>query len=227
MRVLAEALASYVPWRIVDRLVGGKSCAPFAECFPAALLFADISGSTALAERLATQGPAGAEELSRLLNAYLGALVDAVIAHGGDVVKFAGDGLFALWPADSVRELPAMARRAAQCALTVQQTLRRLEFNAGPGVSMRIGVGAGEVVGMAVGAADSCMEYVVLGAPVADTCRAEELAQPGEVVLTADAWGAVRDTSVGAQLPFGGARLDSGPQRGTPPGTCAVVRRCR
>ena len=156
-----------------------------------------------------TQGPAGAEELSRLLNAYLGALVDAVIAHGGDVVKFAGDGLFALWPADTGGEVPAVARRAAQCALTVQQTLRRLGSSEGPRVSMRIGVGAGQVVGMAVGAADSCMEYVVLGAPIAETCRAEELAQPGEVMLTADAWAAVRDTSVGAQLPFGGARLDT------------------
>ena len=207
MRVLAGALASYVPSRIVARLVGGDPCAPFTECFPAALLFADISGSTALAEQLATMGPAGAEELSRLLNAHLGPLIDVVIAHGGDVVKFAGDGLFALWP-DTVGDLGVVARRAAQCALAVQETLRRLRPSNGPRVSMRIGVGAGEVVGMAVGVADSCMEYVVLGAPIADTCRAEELAQPGEVMLTANAWGAVRATSIGAQLPFGGARLD-------------------
>ena len=45
--------------------------APEGERFPAAVLLADISGFTALAERLSQKGPVGAEELTSVLNAYL------------------------------------------------------------------------------------------------------------------------------------------------------------
>ena len=71
---------------------------PRAERFEAAVLFADISGFTTLAETLARRGPAGVDELTRLLNRHFGSLIDIIDAHGGDVVKFAGDALFALWP---------------------------------------------------------------------------------------------------------------------------------
>lgn len=207
MRTLADALARYVPARIVARLSAGETCAPFAERFPAALLFADVSGSTALAERLAEQGPTGADELSRLLNAYLGALVDAVIGHGGDVVKFAGDGLFALWPAAEGEALAGPTRRAAQCALSVQRMLQLRGRNDAVRLSVGIAVGAGEVTGLAVGSPDDRMEFLIVGEAVTQTCRAEQCAHPGEVVLTADAWRALRNSCTGVPLPSGGARL--------------------
>ena len=209
MRNLADALVSYVPARIVARLAAGGSSEPFAERLSAALLFADISDSTALAERLAAQGSAGAEEFSRLLNAYLGVLIDEVSAHGGDVVKFAGDGLFALWPADEDDGLATATRRAAQCALAVQQTLRVRGPKEVIRLAMRIGVGAGEVIGAVVGSPMDRMEYLIVGAPVMEACRAERIAQPFEVVLTADARRVLGDGCVGVPLPFGGMRLEA------------------
>ena len=202
----ADALASYVPSRLIERLRAGRSCAPFVERFPAALLFADISGSVALADRLAKRGPAGADEFSRALNAYLGAVIDVVSAHGGDVVKFAGDGLFALWPS-AENDLAAATRLAAQCGLAVQHALRVLGAGAAVPLSMSVGVGAGAVTGIAVGTPDARMEYVILGAPVMEACHAEHAALPGEVVLTADAWRALGDACVAVPLEFGGARL--------------------
>src|SRR5437867_8848650 len=71
----------------------------------AAVLFADISGFTALAEELGPRGPAGAEELTSRLNACFGQLISLVAEHGGDVVKFAGDALLALWRGTE-RDLP-------------------------------------------------------------------------------------------------------------------------
>ena len=62
-------------------------------------LFADISGFTALTERLAQQGPAGAETLTHLLNTYFDQLIDLITDSGGDVVKFAGDALIVTFPA--------------------------------------------------------------------------------------------------------------------------------
>ena len=103
MSDLIETLTSYVPTLISRRLAIDPMPidSPASERFAAAVLFADISGFTALTERLAQQGPAGAEELTHLLNTYFDRLINLITAHGGDVVKFAGDALIALWPAAS------------------------------------------------------------------------------------------------------------------------------
>ena len=74
-----------------------------------AVLFADISGFTALSERLAAKGADGVEELTQILNAYFGRLIEVIVDHGGDVVKFAGDALLAFWPVRTQHDLPAAA----------------------------------------------------------------------------------------------------------------------
>ncbi len=119
---LVKTLTRYIPTLIAGRLAADPAPIrqPTAERFAAALLFVDISGFTRLTERLAQHGPSGVEELSRLLNAYFGQLTDIVFVHGGDVVKFAGDALLAIWPG---LPLPEATLRAAQCALAVQAAL--------------------------------------------------------------------------------------------------------
>src|SRR5215468_4816365 len=94
MTAATNALIPYVPRLVRHQLAvrRGQAQAPFADSLPAAALFVDISGSTALAERLAARGPTGAEELSALFNAYFGRLIELIGAHGGDVMQFAGDG---------------------------------------------------------------------------------------------------------------------------------------
>ena len=124
MSEIIETLASYVPTLITRRLAidPTRISEPASERFPAAVLFADISGFTALTEQLARGGPAGAEELTHLLNAYFDQLIDLIAGYGGDIVKFAGDALIALWPvADEVgisaaESLLRLTRQAAQCS---------------------------------------------------------------------------------------------------------------
>ena len=101
MSDLIETLTSYVPTLVARRLATDPTppTQAEAESLPAAVLFADISGFTALTERLAQRGPAGIEELTHLLNEYFGQLIDLINIYGGDVFKFAGDALLALWPA--------------------------------------------------------------------------------------------------------------------------------
>jgi class 3 adenylate cyclase len=81
-----------------QRLGIGKRVAVEVAGFDAAALFADISGFTALAERLARSGPSGVEALSELLNGCFGELVELVAVHRGDVVKFAGAALLGCRP---------------------------------------------------------------------------------------------------------------------------------
>lgn len=61
------------------------------------------SGFTAWTEQLAEQGPEGAETLTAVLNDYFGRVIDSIEESGGDLVKFAGDALLALWPAQTGR----------------------------------------------------------------------------------------------------------------------------
>src|SRR5215211_6807320 len=97
---LTGLLASYVPRLIQNRVAQNPTPidAPLAKDFLAVVMFADISGFTALTERLAEKGTAGVEKLARILNDYLGQLIDTVYEYDGDVVKFGGDAVIAVWP---------------------------------------------------------------------------------------------------------------------------------
>jgi class 3 adenylate cyclase len=135
---LLATLASYVPAMVVRRLAIDPAplVVPRGDYFPAAVLFADISGFTSLAEHLDQRDTAGVEELSYILNSYFGQFIDLVAALGGDVIKFAGDAALVLWPAQlgqvqleqaqlafASPPLPEATRRAAQCGLALQMIL--------------------------------------------------------------------------------------------------------
>ena len=197
------ALSSYVSALATRRLAGRHEPLrePGGEQLAAAVLFADISGFTALTERLAQTGPSGVEELTELLNGCFGQLVELVADHGGDVVKFAGDALLALWPANE--DLPTLTAQAASCGLAMQQILRAGELAAGTRLSMRIGVGAGRVSAAHLGGERGRWEFVVGGPAVMQTCGVEQLARPGDVVLSPEALDQVRDLCAGEQVPVG------------------------
>jgi class 3 adenylate cyclase len=94
----AAVLASYVPADVVLRLAVQEAPLPPSdpeeEQFDCAVAFVDISGFTALSERLAKQsGKQGSELLSVYVNAYLQRLIQGVSLFYGDVIKFAGDAL--------------------------------------------------------------------------------------------------------------------------------------
>ena len=217
MPALLDTLTSYVPAQIAQRLARDPApiTEPVAESVPAAVFFADISGFTALAERLAQHGPAGAEKLSQLLNTYFGQLISLIAEYGGDVVKFAGDGLLALWPviptADGGgRHAPPLQRAiyaAAECGLAVQKALHNYPVAEGIRLSLRVGLGAGEVFTVHVGGEHGRWEFLIAGAPLIQVSAAEHAAQPGEVVLSPEAWELVKGQVTGVGLTSGGARL--------------------
>ncbi len=209
-----EELASYVPALILRRMAAdsGATLTPDIERFPAAVLMADLSGFTALTERFARTNPAGAEELTQILDLYFGHLVGMVTAHGGDVVKFAGDGLLALWY--GAEPLATLTQRAVQCGLAVQMVMAPHAWGGFGGTSqtaelkLRVGVGAGEIATMHVGGVFGRWELLIVGDPLRQTGIAEAQAQPGEVLIAPDAWPLVAEACIGTILPSGYARLE-------------------
>src|SRR5580700_768027 len=91
-------LATYVPRRLLRNFAQrGATLEPRVEQFPAAILFADISGFTDLSERLGRKGPAGTEELSAIINRCFGSMLGPVGRTSGDVLMMAGDALVVAW----------------------------------------------------------------------------------------------------------------------------------
>ncbi len=196
-----ETLASYVPTLVARRFASNPAplTAPSADRFSAAVIFADISGYSTMAARLAQQGPAGAEELIRLLNAYFGKLIDVVLAHGGDIIKFAGDAALVLWPATD-ESLQVATHRTTQCGLEMQQVLGQYEVAEGLRLSLRVGIGAGDVLTASVGGVFGRWELLVAGMPLMQMGAAQRQAQPGQVILSPEAWSLVQDQCRGLPL---------------------------
>jgi class 3 adenylate cyclase/tetratricopeptide (TPR) repeat protein len=211
-----DAVASYVPDLLVKRLLARPETmgAPWAERTVGGLLLADISGFTAIAERLGQQGAADAEALSGLLNGTWGRLLALIAEAGGDVLKFAGDALLACWPVADGEEaggLSAATLRAAGCAQAMQATLQRYAAAQDIRLLLRVGIGAGDVVVLDVGGVLDRRELLVAGGAVQQTAGAVRQARPGQVVVAPEAWPLLEGSCAGERLAAGGVHLTSAP----------------
>jgi class 3 adenylate cyclase len=187
-------LASYLP-RYQRRLIAeGRRPAQdvFAECSHAAILMVDISGFTALTERLAKHGAAGAEQLSGILNRHFGCIAEITESHGGDIVAFAGDSTIAMWPGEESL-LTANLNLAVKAALKIQSELDGSEPHPGVTLRQRAGVACGTLHIMELGGVRGRWQFVVTGESLVDAAGAQLAAKAGEVVLSPAAWDLVED----------------------------------
>lgn len=199
-----NAIATYLPRRLLARELATDSAPPWIEWVEGALLFADVSGSTALAERLGALGHEGAEIVTETLNGYFATMMRIIAGAGGDVLGFGGDALLALF------EGPHATTIAASAALDLLHELAGFEREvAGVGrfpLTMHIGVEAGAIALVGAGQARS-RRYSAMGATVSAVARAEACAGPGEVVVGPRAWAALADVAEGEPLDAGFARV--------------------
>src|SRR5258706_951426 len=206
-----QALASYLPKLIVQRANDGRleGKEPVAERFSAALLFADVSGFTRLTERLAAQGPAGTEHLTQILNLYFGRIIDIVEYWGGDVVKFAGDALIALWPARESHDdaMASVTASATACALEVQRELTVYSVGEHLLLRMKFSVGAGPVIWHKRGGVYVRWDFLLGGPPMEQVGIANGLAAPGDVVISAEAMALIRGDIAAEALADGAFRV--------------------
>ena len=170
-------------------------------------MFADVSGFTALSEAMAKYGPEGAEYLAKHLNSYFGQMVKAIASEGGDIFKFAGDAMIVLWP--DLDTMEARARRAAQCALAIQEALHAAELSEGVTLSVKIGIGMGRVSVLHLGGVLKRMEYVAVGDPLVQAFNAEGHAEAGGATIVSPQLWKVINPYVNALevFPDGYARL--------------------
>ena len=180
-RAIRARLSRYSSPRIVEQIVaniGHPDGLMLAEQREVTVLFADLSGFTALAEN---REPA---DVVQMLNCMFTQLVQAVFQYDGTLDKFVGDGLLAIFGAP----LPQTnhAEQGIRAALRMQQLL--LDGRAGlpaDSLRMRIGVNSGLVVAGDVGSPVR-KDYTVIGDAVNVAARLQSsVAEPGQIVIGA------------------------------------------
>lgn len=202
--------SSYVPQAVVRHLASepAASGSPHAEDLPAALLFVDITGFTAITAAAVGRGAEGTELLSRSLNAYLAQIIELVTAHGGDVAKIVGDALIPIWPAID-EDLPTAARRAAACGLAIAHHIDELELEGGRRLSVKVGLCAGEVALTHVGGMGGKWHFLIAGAGVSQLSAVGQQMQTGALVASPQAWSLVATHFVSEPLDGGHVRIRS------------------
>jgi adenylate cyclase len=144
------------------------------------VLFVDVVGSTAIAERL---GPAATADL---LNEFFDIATTAIFEHGGSVNKFMGDEVLALYNAPL--DLPDHAARAVDTAVDLLDRLR--SYNAAHHdreLHVHIGINTGLVMAGNVGTARR-MEYTVLGDAVNVASRLCKVLPPDRIAVGGETW---------------------------------------
>ena len=153
------------------------------EFLSGALLFSDVSGFTAMSERLSVLGREGAEQITDIINRYFGKMMSIIFAYGGDVFKFGGDALLVFFPDGGLPGiLPAL-----QASWHMQQAMTefaeiKTSLDTFP-LRMKIGLNAGSFFAARVGTA-TARQYIVTGKEMNATARAESLSVAGQILCT-------------------------------------------
>jgi len=145
---------------------------------PVTILFADIVGSTTLAEKL------DPEEWREIVNGVHRRVVEAIYRYEGTVAQLLGDGVLAFFGAPVTHEDDPI--RAVRAGLDLQSSIR--DYNRSlegyiDDLQMRVGINTGEVVIGNVGT-DMHVEYLAIGDAVHIAARLQSAAEPGSILIS-------------------------------------------
>ncbi len=178
--IAVTLLDTYVGHRAGERILEGQITRGSGETVAAAIWYCDLRGFTALSERL------GRDALLACLNDYFDAMAGAVEAHDGEILKFIGDAMLAIFPLEEEyacqRALrAALDARAAMAALNARRSERGDE-TLGFGIALH----AGEVMYGNIGGAKR-LDFTIIGPAVNLTTRLEGLCRTlGRDLLISD-----------------------------------------
>jgi adenylate cyclase len=157
-RQIRAAFDKYMAPEVVDEIMRHPDIKLGGERKELSILFSDIAGFTTISERLQPEG------LVELLNEYLSVMTDIVRQQRGNVNKYLGDGIMAIFGAPLGE--PTHATLACYAALDSQAALTKLRVDwktrGRPEIAARIGINTGDVVVGNMGS-QTRLEYTVMG----------------------------------------------------------------
>jgi adenylate cyclase len=177
-RTAENLLETYIGNQAGERVMAGKIRRGDVEAIRAAIWLSDMRGFTTLSERLPPK------ELIALLNRYFDAQVPAILEGGGEVLKFMGDGLLAIFPIAGEGDAAAVCRRALACALAVRDRIAELPRTENTeGTRFGLALHAGEVMYGNIGGGNR-LDFTCIGPAVNLAARLEKVAAKlGETIV--------------------------------------------
>ncbi|MBT8211661.1 MAG: DUF2791 family P-loop domain-containing protein, partial [Acidimicrobiia bacterium] len=196
----------YLPRVLLGWLASGSD-QPYLE-IDGTLVFSDISGFTALTERLAEKGKEGAEEVTTVLNGAFTELLNASALEGGDLIKFGGDALLLLFSGEG------HAARAAVAAFDMRDALEDYQESRSPTpLTMSVGLASGPVQLFIAG--DTSREVIVAGPTATTLTEMEGTAESGDILLAPSTAELIDDFALGDEK-GGGVLLEDAPDADEP-----------
>lgn len=176
-----QSMAGFVPQKITVSKISNKKTAP-VETFNAVLLFADISGFTAMSERLAALGKEGAEEVNKIINSFFGPLIKMIYKWQGDIYRFGGDAFLAFFQEKT--GIGSASERAAAAAVEVLKFVKKYSTTKTKAGSFKIKIHIGLIKGK-VFFKDLKSDFFLAGRAVNELMKLIDLADPGEIIVDA------------------------------------------
>jgi len=173
-RIASNILTAYLGHKTGMKVLSGQIRRGHGEEITAVLWSSDLRGFTARSDRLA------GEKVIEMLNALFDAQATAIAAHGGEILKFIGDGLLAIFPIEHPGMAAAAARNALAAAMQAVETTRALTGDpsvAGePPLEIVVALHIGAAIYGNIGAADR-LDFTVIGPAVNLVSRIEAVAK--------------------------------------------------
>jgi adenylate cyclase len=196
-RRLRQVLGRSVDPRVMERLLANPDVDFLkGERSVLSVLYADIRGSTRLAERT------DPESLVGFINDYLGRMTDVILSHEGTLDKFVGDEVMALFGAPFPQ--PDHALRAVRVGLEMQRTHQSvIEAWRARGVEaapIGVGIATGELIVGEMGCAQRT-DYTVIGRAANLGARICAVAKAGQVLISQATYDLVREQIATTPIP--------------------------
>jgi adenylate cyclase len=163
-RMTGTLMETYLGRDAGQRVLSGRIVRGIAERIDAVIWFSDLRGFT----RITDTTP---DQVIPMLNDYSDAIVSAIHAHGGDVVKLIGDGTLAIFTAEDRMHACSAALSAAIAARqSVAELKKRRALDGKPVTDMYLGLHVGEVFYGNVGSRER-LDFTVIGPAVNEANR--------------------------------------------------------
>ena len=172
-RTASLLLDTYVGNRAGERILGGQIRRGHTDTMDAAIWLSDLRGFTALSDRLP------AETVVEILNRYFDCQVSSIRTHGGEVLKFMGDGLLAVFPIDEyVGDVQQVCSRVLEAARESRASVQAMQYPIGETVErFRFGVAlhVGKILYGNIGGGNR-LDFTCIGPAVNLAARLEKIA---------------------------------------------------
>jgi adenylate cyclase len=181
LRAIADhLLTAYLGPMTGPRVLAGHIRRGQSDTITAVLWSSDLRGFTARSDRLPGQ------RMIEILDALFDAQAKSIAAHGGEILKFIGDGLLAIFPITDAGLAGIATRQALEAAGKTLEALRRLNddplLEGEPPLKIVIALHVGQVLYGNIGAADR-LDFTVIGPAVNLVSRLEAVAKSLDVPI--------------------------------------------